>query len=81
MRGIWLLALWLGYNDVLPVALGWDHDGVGHWAHLGGFITGFGLALGMLIARQASAHGNDIISLALGKRAWAIIGKPRVAGA
>ena len=75
MRGFWLLVLWIGFNDVLPVALGW-RDGVGHWAHLGGFICGFVLALGLLMSRQISAFGNDIVSVALGKRAWTLVGRP-----
>jgi hypothetical protein len=51
-------------------------DGVAHWAHPGGFISGVVIALGLLIARQASAHDSDILSMSLGPRAWKIIGPP-----
>jgi membrane associated rhomboid family serine protease len=78
MRGFWLLLLWIGYNDVLPVVFGWE-DGVSHWAHLGGFLVGVALALGLLVSRQISAHGNDILSVVLGRRAWALVGRPATA--
>ncbi len=79
MRGLWLLALWVGLNDVLPTVLAagrQTRDHVAHWAHLGGFLTGAALAIGMLIARQANAHGSDLLSVVFGTRAWAILGKP-----
>lgn len=75
MRGFWLLVLWIGMNDVLPTALGLQ-DSVAHWAHLGGFIVGVLLALTLLISRQVTALGGDLLSVMLGKRAWALVGKP-----
>lgn len=75
MRGFWLLVLWIGFNDILPVFLD-ASDGVAHWAHLGGFISGMLLALILLISRQAKAMGTDVLSILLGKRAWTLIGRP-----
>lgn len=75
MRGFWLLLLWIGFNDGLPMLLG-SRDGVAHWAHMGGFLSGAGLALLLMITRQTNAGGADILSVTLGKKAWAILGKP-----
>jgi membrane associated rhomboid family serine protease/pSer/pThr/pTyr-binding forkhead associated (FHA) protein len=75
MHGFWLLVLWVGYHDLLPMIFNFQ-DNVGHWAHVGGFVVGAGLCLGLLLSRQTSAHGNDILSVALGRRAWALVGKP-----
>jgi len=75
MRGFWLLVLWIGFNDLLPMFLK-SHDHVGHWAHLGGFAVGVMVALVLLLTKQVNAHGGDILSVALGKHAWAILGKP-----
>jgi membrane associated rhomboid family serine protease len=75
MRGFWLLVLWIALQDILPMFIG-SRDGVAHWAHFGGFVGGMLIAIVLLLARQASAMGNDLISVALGKRAWALIGKP-----
>ena len=80
IRGFWLLLLWFAVNDLLPLALQWEDD-VGHWAHLGGFVSGVVVALVLLVTRQVYARG-DLLSVALGKRAWWIVGKPsRFAGA
>ena len=82
MRGFWLLVLWVGFNDVLPVAMHkYNHgieqsDGVAHWAHLGGFISGMVIAIALLISRLATARGSDLISFTLGKAAWPLLGKP-----
>ena len=53
-----------------------------HWAHLGGFVAGMVFALGLLLTRAVNANGSDILSVALGKHAWALVGKPsaRAAG-
>jgi membrane associated rhomboid family serine protease len=78
MSGFWLLVLWVGWNDLLPTLLSGTQtgDGVAHWAHLGGFISGVVLALALLIGRQVSAHGSDVLSMALGPTAWKLIGRP-----
>jgi membrane associated rhomboid family serine protease len=55
-------------------------DGVAHWAHLGGFISGVVIAVGLLVTRQASAHGSDVLSMVLGPTAWKIIGRPAATG-
>jgi membrane associated rhomboid family serine protease len=81
MSGFWLLVLWVGLNDLLPTLLSGSntHDGVAHWAHLGGFISGFVIAIGLLVTRQTSAHGSDLLSMVLGPTAWKIIGRPTTA--
>jgi membrane associated rhomboid family serine protease len=75
MGGFWLLLLWIGFNDVLPTLLG-ASDGVSHWAHLGGFLVGMGIALTLLLTRMTNARGGDLLSVTLGKHAWALVGKP-----
>lgn len=74
MSGFWLLVLWIGWQDALPMALG-SKDSVAHWAHLGGFLAGAILALGLLLARQINARGTDMVSMILGRRAWTLLGK------
>jgi membrane associated rhomboid family serine protease len=81
MRGIYMLAAWIALNDILPVVL--DHlrdepqmGGVAHWAHLGGFVSGAAVAMVLLVTRLTTARGTDLLSWALGKRAWSILGKP-----
>jgi membrane associated rhomboid family serine protease len=76
MRGFWLLLLWVGFNDLLPMLLGGGSDGVAHWAHLGGFLSGAAIAIGLLIARLASARGADLMSVVLGRHVWPLLGKP-----
>lgn len=75
MRGFWLLVLTVAFNDLLPMVVNIS-DHVAHWAHLGGFLTGMLLAIGLLIARQVNARGGDLMSVALGRRAWPLLGKP-----
>jgi membrane associated rhomboid family serine protease len=75
MRGFWLPVLWIGFNDVLPILFR-SEDEIGHWAHLGGFLLGVLCALALLLTRQVSAGGRDLLSVVLGKRAWALLGKP-----
>ena len=74
VRGFWVVLFYIAF-DVLYTALGVD-TGVAHWAHLGGFIAGVIVALVLLITRQVNAHGGDLFSVILGRRAWAIIGRP-----
>jgi membrane associated rhomboid family serine protease len=74
VRGFWLLLMWFCWNDVVPVVLHWE-DHVSHWAHLGGFITGVAVALVLLFTRQVHAR-SDLLSVALGKKAWFFVGKP-----
>jgi membrane associated rhomboid family serine protease len=76
MRGFWLLVLWIGFNDVLPVYFPTRGDHVAHWGHLSGFMAGATIAIAMLITRTATARGADLVSFALGKYAWPLLGKP-----
>jgi membrane associated rhomboid family serine protease len=52
------------------------------WAHFAGLPIGIALGLALLLGRQADAHGADVISVLLGRRAWALLGRPgqRAAG-
>jgi membrane associated rhomboid family serine protease len=75
IRGFWFLLALVAYHDLLPLALQ-SHDHIGHWAHLGGFISGAALALILLMTRQVKAGGADVISVALGPRAWGLVGRP-----
>jgi membrane associated rhomboid family serine protease len=74
VRGFWVVAFYIAL-DVLFTALGAE-DGVAHWAHLGGFLVGVGLALVLLVARVVDARGGDLLSLLAGQSAWLILGKP-----
>jgi membrane associated rhomboid family serine protease len=76
VRGFWLLLIWVLWNDVLPTVRASSGDHVAHWAHLGGFMSGMVIALGLLLTRQVHAHGGDILSVVFGPRAWALIGRP-----
>jgi membrane associated rhomboid family serine protease/pSer/pThr/pTyr-binding forkhead associated (FHA) protein len=76
MRGFWMLLAWIALSDIRPVIWPSTGDHVAHWAHLGGFVTGATIALLLLFTRQIHAHGGDILSVVLGPRAWALIGKP-----
>lgn len=75
MPGVWLLVLWILWNDILPIAfwkalgLSGSTGGVAHWAHVGGFVTGVVLAIIWLLTRQVHAHGADLISRMLGPSA------------
>jgi membrane associated rhomboid family serine protease len=74
VRGFWVVLFYI-FFDVLATVLR-SKDGIAHWAHLGGFIGGMVLALALLLARQVDAKGGDLLSAMLGKRAWALLGKP-----
>lgn len=74
VAGFWVVAFYIGI-DVLLIYLRAD-DGVGHWAHFGGFLSGIGLGLILLLGRSVNARGGDLLSVILGKHAWTILGKP-----
>ncbi|MDB5354822.1 MAG: rhomboid family intrarane serine protease [Phycisphaerales bacterium] len=74
MRGFWLLLIYFAYDAVM-VLIG-ASGGVAHWAHIGGFVTGVAIGLGFLMSRQINCSNGDLLSLALGKHAWPLIGKP-----
>lgn len=74
VRGFWVVLFYLTF-DVIATILG-SRDGVAHWAHLGGFITGAAVALILLLARQIDARGSDLLSVTLGRHAWALLGRP-----
>lgn len=73
-RGFWVVLFYIAFDIVYTVFR--IEDNVAHWAHLGGFICGMVVALILLMARQVNARGGDLLSVMLGQRAWALVGKP-----
>lgn len=76
VRGLWVVLFYIAF-DVFFTVLNIE-DNVAHWAHLGGFIVGVSLALILLFTRLINARGADIVSVILGRRAWKLVGKPRM---
>ncbi len=76
MRGIWMLLLWIAWQDGVPTLLK-SSDHVAHWSHLGGFVAGAFLAIILLLTRLVTARGTDLLSVLLGRHAWNLMGKPR----
>jgi hypothetical protein len=74
LRGFWVLLAYFAY-DATMIAIS-RHDGTAHWAHIGGFLTGVALALGILFSRLMYCGGGDLLSVTLGRRAWPLIGRP-----
>jgi membrane associated rhomboid family serine protease/pSer/pThr/pTyr-binding forkhead associated (FHA) protein len=74
VRGFWVVLFFIAF-DVVATLTG-AKDGVGHWAHLGGFIAGMMVALVLLLTRMVDARGGDILTAMLGRRAWALLGRP-----
>jgi membrane associated rhomboid family serine protease len=77
LRGFWLVILVFGW-DVLYVSLR-ANTGVAHWAHLGGFAAGAAAATLLLVTRLVNGRGSDVYTMILGRRAWALVGRPRAA--
>ena len=74
VRGFWVVLFYIAF-DVVATAVGTESS-TAHWAHLGGFIVGAVIALILLLARLLNARGGDIMSVILGRYAWALIGRP-----
>ncbi len=74
VRGFWVVLFYIAF-DVFYTLFGLK-DEVAHWAHLGGFFAGMAFGLILLVSRLINARGGDLLSVILGKRAWALIGKP-----
>jgi membrane associated rhomboid family serine protease len=75
IRGFWLVAFWFVFNDVLPSLRHALPQRI-HTAHAVDFALGAAVALALLILRQVNSGGNDLLSVVLGRRAWALIGRP-----
>lgn len=73
-RGFWVVLFYIAF-DVFYTTMHIE-TGVAHWAHLGGFIAGAVLASVLLFARLVNARGGDLFTVALGRHAWGLIGKP-----
>ena len=80
LRGFWVLLIYFAYDILMNLIekklSGGGGGGVAHWAHIGGFLTGMGLALVILFSRMFNCRGNDVLSVMLGKAAWPLLGKP-----
>jgi membrane associated rhomboid family serine protease len=70
VRGFGVVLFFIGC-DCTRMALG-EKDGIGHWAHLGGFAAGVFLAILLLVTRRVDAGGGDLLSLIRGRRASAL---------
>jgi membrane associated rhomboid family serine protease len=73
-RGFWVVLFYIAF-DVVYTVFGLE-DEVAHWAHLGGFLAGAGIALVLLFSRLINARGGDLVSAVLGRYAWQLLGKP-----
>lgn len=78
VRGFWVVLFYIAF-DVLYTTIGLEDD-VAHWAHLGGFLAGVGIALVLLVTRVVNARGGDLLTAVLGRHAWALLGKPNRPG-
>jgi membrane associated rhomboid family serine protease len=74
VRGFWVVLFAIAL-DVIATTLSFE-DNIAHWAHLGGFLAGAGLAILLLLTRLVNSRGGDILSVVLGKYAWPLIGRP-----
>lgn len=74
VRGFWVVLFYIAF-DVVFTIVGLK-DQVAHWAHLGGFVAGMILGLILLVCRLVNARGGDLLSVLLGRHAWALVGKP-----
>jgi membrane associated rhomboid family serine protease len=68
LRGFWVLLIYFTF-DVVMVAIG-KQGNTAHWAHIGGFLTGAGIGVALLVSRQFDCRNGDLLSLLLGKHAW-----------
>jgi len=74
VRGFWVVLFYIAFD--VGATLLQARDGVAHWAHLGGFGVGIVFALVLLLSRLVNARGGDVLSMVLGRYAWAMLGKP-----
>jgi len=75
LRGFWVVIWFFGW-DVFYTIWQLPGDNIAHWAHLGGLFSGMTLGLLLLVTRLVNARGGDLLSTLLGRRAWALVGRP-----
>ena len=75
LRGFWILLIYFAF-DTASVAFGFQSN-TAHWAHIGGFLTGCAIGIGLLASRKFDIRNGDLLSVVLGKHAWPLIGKPK----
>ncbi|MFO0972130.1 MAG: rhomboid family intramembrane serine protease [Phycisphaerae bacterium] len=71
VRGLWVVLFYIAFDIFYTVFR--LKDGVAHWAHLGGFLTGMTVGVVLLITRRVNAQGTDLLSLLFGKYVRGII--------
>jgi membrane associated rhomboid family serine protease len=76
IRGFWFLLMYFAFDVVESAITPAGGGGVAHWAHIGGFVIGALVGLGVVFSRQFDTNGGDLLSVTLGKHAWPLIGKP-----
>jgi membrane associated rhomboid family serine protease len=74
VRGFWVVLFYIAFDVVYTAAK--IQDDTAHWAHLGGFIAGVGIALALLFGRVINGRGADLVSTLLGRHAWGLVGPP-----
>ncbi len=68
VSGYWLILFWLAF-DILGIAM--RSVGVAYWAHAGGFVAGFALAVGLLVTglvRMTNAERSRLDIFRRGRR-------------
>lgn len=74
VRGFWVVLFFLSFDVVYTLLR--VEDGVAHGVHLGGFTAGVVIGLILLLSRVVNCRGGDLLSGILGRRAWALVGRP-----
>ncbi|HEY2586304.1 MAG TPA: rhomboid family intramembrane serine protease [Tepidisphaeraceae bacterium] len=72
--GVWVVVICMAVDALMTLLDNPYHATA--WAHFLGLPIGIALGLALLIARQVNAHGADLISVTLGRRAWILLGRP-----
>ena len=72
--GFGVVIFYLALDALLTLLRG--GNSIDAWLHFGGFVAGIIIGLLLLLTRLADARGGDILSMSLGRHAWAFVGKP-----
>ena len=73
LRGILVVLFYIAFDVAYTVLK--VKSGTAHWAHIGGMSAGAALAVLLLVTRILYCPG-DLVSLALGRFAWPLLGTP-----
>jgi membrane associated rhomboid family serine protease len=72
--GVWVVLIYMAVDALMTLFDDPSHATA--WAHFLGLPIGVVVGFILLLARQADAHGADLISVTLGRRAWILLGRP-----